>query len=79
MALLILFVLIALILTFTFFFQKFRYFKKRGIIGPVPGLFGNLKETFFKKRHISYEINDIYKYLNKCRLSTKEIKFSALF
>lgn len=42
--------------------EKHKYFEKRGVVGPKPEFFfGNLRDVFFKKRHISSCIDDIYK------------------
>lgn len=41
--------------------NKFRYFKRRGIIGPKPTIIGNLPETLFKRKHITHEVGQIYK------------------
>lgn len=64
MTVLVCFALIALsiLLALIFFQKKFRYFKNRGIDGPMPSFFGNTKEAFFKRKHLTYEVGDIYKY-----------------
>lgn len=42
--------------------EKHKYFENRGVVGPKPEFFfGNLRDVFFKKRHISSCIDDIYK------------------
>lgn len=56
---LVLFVLLV-VLTFVYFCQKFSYFKVRKIDGPRPGIFGNTKEAFFKRKHLTYEVGKIY-------------------
>jgi hypothetical protein len=63
MAILTCFALVAaaLILTLVYFRKKFQYFTERGIDGPKPTMFGNLKETLFKRKHITYEIDQIYR------------------
>jgi cytochrome P450 family 6 len=42
--------------------EKHKFFEKRGIPCPKPEFFfGNLKDVFFKRRHISASIDEIYK------------------
>lgn len=52
---------IVIILLSVFHFKKFRYFKDRGISGPRPSIFGNTKEAFFKRKHLTHELGLIYK------------------
>jgi cytochrome P450 family 6 len=60
-------ILITIILAICAYFyqrlsEKHKYFEKRGIVSPKPEFFfGNLKDVFFKRRHISRCIDDIYK------------------
>jgi hypothetical protein len=42
--------------------QKLKFFERRNIPGPKPEFFfGNMRETYFKRRHMSSVIDDIYK------------------
>jgi cytochrome P450 family 6 len=59
----ILIAILLLILTAIYLYikDKLRYFEKRGIDGPKPEFFfGNFRDCFYKRRHISYVIDDIY-------------------
>jgi hypothetical protein len=56
-------VALTLLLVFLYFRLKFSYFKDRGIDGPKPGIFGNTKEAFLKRKHLTFETGRIYKYL----------------
>ncbi|CRL07673.1 CLUMA_CG020631, isoform C, partial [Clunio marinus] len=56
---------ISIILCLVYFRRKFQYFTKRNIIGPKPTLFGNTKEAFFKRKHLTYEVGKIYEILHK--------------
>lgn len=41
--------------------QRYSHFTVQNIIGPKPKfLFGNLKSSILKKRHVAYDIHDIY-------------------
>lgn len=65
MAIFICFGLIALVIALStiFYRKKFQYFDERNIVGPKPGLFGNTKDAFFKRKHLTDEVGKIYEYV----------------
>jgi len=63
---LILVILVFSVCSLIFLFLKWNqdYWEKRNIPGPKPSLlFGNMS-NFFKKRNITYDFDDIYKFVN---------------
>lgn len=53
-----------LCLSAVFYYLQFYFgkFLRQGIDGPAPSiLFGNTKSSVLKKRHIAYDVDDIYK------------------
>lgn len=73
LALCIALIIFVIVLLAIYFRNKFQYFKLRKIDGPSPGLFGNTKETFFKRKHLTDEVGQIYKY--DCVGSLNHLKF----
>jgi hypothetical protein len=54
-------VALSLIAIYLRFVAKFKYFSKRGLIGPRPQIpFGNVKNSILKRRHIMYDVAEIY-------------------
>ncbi|KAG5673627.1 hypothetical protein PVAND_003656 [Polypedilum vanderplanki] len=66
--LVVLTIFIVLIAVFYFYIsEKYKYFEKRGIVSPkYEFFFGHMRDTFFKRRHVSCIFEDMYqKYKNK--------------
>lgn len=57
----LLLIILSVLLSLCYFNQRFRYFKNLSIDGPTPGWFGNTPNAFFKKRHLTYEIDAMYR------------------
>lgn len=55
-------IIVLLALFYLFISEKHKFFVKRGIVCPkTEFFFGNMREAFFKRRHISSVIDDLYK------------------
>lgn len=65
MLLLIFSILFLLLVTIYFFIsQKYKHFSKHGIVGPKPSFpYGNIRDGFWGKRHVIYDIDDIYRWV----------------
>lgn len=59
-------ILCTLLVLYVYLVWNFNYWKKRRVPGPKPvTLMGSFPGTFFQKKHIVDELDEIYKWVNK--------------